>query len=158
MTTQNKKIEAEPGSTWSLGLHVEAVTAGHDPDGKQDLQRQVAQGRRSLARSSGLPHRRNEVLVMAQRKYRLYVEMTDRCDLRTNVWQRVSSDAPLTHREALTMRSKMMRPAAVLLVEADSQAERDMEPLYKDWSDSLDELVAIRRDKTPPSNETPHAR
>lgn len=95
---------------------------------------------------------------MAQRKYRLYVEMTDRCDLRTNVWQRVSSDAPLTHREALTMRSKMMRPAAVLLVEADSQAERDMEPLYKDWSDSLDELVAIRRDKTPPSNETPHAR
>ncbi len=24
MTTQNKKIEAEPGSTWSLGLHVEA--------------------------------------------------------------------------------------------------------------------------------------
>lgn len=24
MTTQNKKIEVEPGSTWSLGLHVEA--------------------------------------------------------------------------------------------------------------------------------------
>ncbi len=93
---------------------------------------------------------------MAQRMYRLYVEMTDRCDLRTNVWRRVSSDEPLTHAEALTMRSKMSRPAAVLLVEADSQAERDMEPLYKDWSDSLDELTAIRRDKAPPSTWTPH--
>lgn len=82
-----------------------------------------------------------------ERMYRLYVEMTDRHDRRTNVWRRVSSDEPLTHREALTMRSKMMRPAAVLLVEADSQAERDMEPLYKNWSDSLHELAAIRRDK-----------
>lgn len=90
-----------------------------------------------------------------ERMYRLYVEMTDRHDRRTNVWRRVSSDEPLTHREALTMRSKMMRPAAVLLVEADSQVERDMEPLYKDWSDSLDELTAIRRDKAPPSTWTP---
>lgn len=88
---------------------------------------------------------------MSERKYRLYVEMTDRHDRRTNVWRRVSSEEPLTHAEALTMRSKMTRPAAVLLVEADSQAERDMEPLYKDWSDSLDELAAFRRGKAPPS-------
>lgn len=94
---------------------------------------------------------------MPQRMYRLYVEMTDRRDRRTNVWRRVSSDEPLTHREALTMRSKMMRPAAVLLVEADSQAERDMEPFYKNWSYSLDELITLRRDKIPPSNKTPHA-
>lgn len=86
-----------------------------------------------------------------QRMYRLYVEMTDRRDRRTNVWQRVSSDAPLTHAEALTMRSKMMRPTSVMLVEADSQAERDMEPFYKDWSDSLDALAALRRDKVAPS-------
>lgn len=80
------------------------------------------------------------------RRYRLYVEM-QRHRQGAGVYRLVSADnETLTHKEALTVRSKHSDPASILLVEADSTAERELVK-YEGWGDSVDAALARQRDK-----------
>jgi len=81
-----------------------------------------------------------------ERRYRLYVEMQRR-GRGTGVYRLVSADnETLTQAKALTVRAKHSQPSSVLLVEADSAAERSLIK-YEGWHDNLDEKMARRRDK-----------
>ena len=75
------------------------------------------------------------------RRYRLYVEM-QRHRQGTGVYRLVSDDiSSLTHKEACTVRSKHSNPASILLVEADSAAERAL-TIYEGWHDSVDAALS----------------
>lgn len=81
-----------------------------------------------------------------ERRYRLYVEM-QRHRQGTGVYRLVSDDiSSLTHKEACTVRSKHSNPASILLVEADSAAERAL-TIYEGWHDSVDAALSRRRDE-----------
>lgn len=79
------------------------------------------------------------------RRYRLYVEM-QRHRRGTGVYRLVSDEAStLSHKEACTVRSKHSDQATILLVEADSAAERAL-TIYEGWHDSVDAALS-RRDE-----------
>jgi len=83
---------------------------------------------------------------IAERRYRLYVEMQRR-GRGTGVYRLVSADnETLTHKEACTVRSKHSNTASILLVEADSAAERAL-TIYEGWHDSVDAALSRRRDE-----------
>lgn len=79
------------------------------------------------------------------RRYRLYVEM-QRHRRGTGVYRLVSDEAATLTHKACTVRSKHSDPASILLVEADSAAERAL-TIYEGWHDSVDAALSRRRDE-----------
>ena len=71
-----------------------------------------------------------------------------RCSAIFEALYRLISDeaSTLTHAEACTVRSKHSDPASILLVEADSAAERAL-TIYEGWHDSVDAALSRRRDE-----------